>query len=93
MAAADTDTQVSAFVSAETKEQLERHTRATGVKKAFLIEQALLHHLAALDELPQDVIIPPRLVLSKRSGKQLMERLAKPPKPTAALRRLMKHGR
>jgi uncharacterized protein (DUF1778 family) len=72
---------------------LEQHTRATGLKKGFVIEQALLHHLAALHELPQDVIIPSQIVLSKRSGKQLMERLAKPPKPTAALRRLMKNGR
>ena len=86
------ETQISAFVSAETKRLLEEQTRATGIKKGFLIEQALRHHLDALRALPADVIIPPRLVVSPKSGRALLARLGHAKPPTAALRKLMKDG-
>ena len=53
-----TDTQISAHISVETRELIERYTGAHGLKKGALVEQALLHHLQALRELPADVIIP-----------------------------------
>ena len=53
-------TQISAYVSQSTKALLERYADAHGVKKAHLVEEALLHHLQALHELPADVIIPAR---------------------------------
>ncbi len=53
------ETQISAHVSDTTKELVERYVEAHGVKKGHLIEEALLHHLLALRELPADVIIPP----------------------------------
>jgi uncharacterized protein (DUF1778 family) len=87
-----TETQISAFISDETKRLLEEQSRATGVKKGFLIEQALRHHLEALRTLPPDVIVPARLVASAASGKPLVERLRKPGKPAAELKRLMKDG-
>lgn len=37
-------TQISANVSPETRDLLERYVRARGLKKGFVIEQALLHH-------------------------------------------------
>ena len=52
----DRETQISAVVSETTKELLERHVRATGVKKGYLVEQALRHHLQALQELPAEVV-------------------------------------
>jgi hypothetical protein len=60
------DTQISAHISQETKEKVERYAAAHGVKKGALVEQALLHHLQALHELPADLVIPPRLVLRFR---------------------------
>jgi hypothetical protein len=80
--------QISAFITMETKELLERYSRAKGIKKAFLIESALLHHLKALLELPADVIIPPRLVVSKKSGEKIIEKIKKPAKPTKTMRAL-----
>jgi len=53
-------TRISVLVSETTRELLERHVRATGVKKGYLVEQALLHHLQALHELPSDVIVHPK---------------------------------
>jgi hypothetical protein len=84
-----TDTQISAHVSEETKEQIERYALAHGVKKGALVEQALLHHLQALRELPADLIIPPRLELSAASFAQAAALTAKPRRPTKALRTLM----
>ena len=83
------ETQISAFVSATTKSELERYTRATGVKKNHLVEEALAHHLQALRELPQDVIVHPRLIVTAASGERVVERLATPAKPTKKLRALM----
>jgi hypothetical protein len=85
------ETQISAPVSKATKELLERHVRATGVKKGHLVEQALLHHLQALDELPAGYIIHPRIVVSRKTGEQML-RQAEKAKPTPALRKLMRDG-
>ena len=81
--------QISARVSEETKQLLEKVSRATGVKKEFLVEEALLHHFQALNELPADVIIPPRLIISSDTAQPLIEQIESP-RPTAALRHLMK---
>jgi len=81
-------TQVSAMISQETKERLERFAKAHGLKKGYLIETALLHHISALESLPADVVIPPRLVVSRRTGEALLERIGKPGKPTAAMKDL-----
>jgi hypothetical protein len=82
-------TQISAFVSATTKEEIERYTRETGVRKNHLVEEALQHHLLALRELPADIIVHPRLIVSARSGIELATGLQRKPKPTAKLRALM----
>jgi len=84
----EASTQVSAMISPATKERLERYARARGLKKGFLIEAALLHHLAALEHLPADVIVPPRLVVSRASGEALLERLAGAGEPTPAMAEL-----
>lgn len=83
--------QISALVSRTTKELLERHVRATGVKKGHLVEQALRHHLEALQELPADVIIHPKLVVTRKSGATILRRV-EADRPTDALRDLMRDG-
>lgn len=85
------ETQISAIISQTTKALLERQARATGMKKGYLIEQALLHHLQALQELPADFVIHPKLVLSKTSGEALLKQV-RAGKPTKALRELMRDG-
>ena len=74
------DKRISARISEETRKQLERYADAQGVKKDALVEQALLHHLQALRELPADIIIPPRLELSASSFKRVARLIAKPRK-------------
>jgi hypothetical protein len=85
------DSQISAVVSESTRELLERYVRATGVKKGYLVEQALRHHLQALQELPADVIVHPTLVLTRKSGEEVLEAIAKA-RPTEPLRDLLRDG-
>jgi hypothetical protein len=82
-------TQISAPISEETKDLLEQHVKATGVKKGYLIESALRYHLRALHELPADVLVPPRVVLTRSSFEQVVKRLRSPGKSTKELRDLM----
>jgi hypothetical protein len=69
---------------------LERYAEAHGIKKAYLVEEALLHHLQALHELPADVIIPPRLVVDRQSGESILELIERPRRPNKAMRDLFK---
>ena len=81
-------TQISAAISDTTRERLERMTRERGVKKGWLIEHALLHYLHALDQLPTDVIIPPRIIVDRETGERIFQRVEQPAEPTDAMRDL-----
>jgi hypothetical protein len=83
------ETQISAYISEETKQEVELYVGAHGLKKGALVEQALLHHLKALRELPADIIIPPRIELSDKSFLDVAKRISKPRKPSKAMRALM----
>lgn len=84
---ADT-TQISAHISPDTKERMERLVRSLGITRTHLVEQALLHHLRALTELPLDLIVPSRVVLSRESAERVRDLTERPPEPTDAMRRL-----
>lgn len=83
-----TTTQISAHVPRTLKERMERYVRASGVTQAYLIQQALLHHLQALEELPPDAIVPARLVITRDSAEHVRDRLRRPPEPTEEMKRL-----
>jgi carbamoylphosphate synthase small subunit len=85
------EAQISAVVSVETRDLLERYVRATGTKKGRLIESALRHHLQALEALPLDAVVQPRLVVTRRSGEEILSRI-RSPRPTKALKKLMASG-
>ncbi len=77
--------QISAHLQRTTLLRLERHARLTGTKKGFIIEQALCHHLEALEALPADVVTPAVITVDKASTKRVLRRLTKPQAPTKAL--------
>ncbi len=85
------ETQISAQISETTRDLMEKHVRKTGVKKGHLVEQALLHHLQALDELPTEYIIHPRIVVARKTAEEML-RQAESAEPTPALRELMRDG-
>ena len=81
-------TQISAHISHSTSSELEDYVEARGLKKGYVIEQALRHHLRALRDLPADVIVPPQLVVSAETAERLADRMLKPRTPTPAMRAL-----
>lgn len=83
-----TTTQISAHISVATKEMMERYVRETGITRAHLVEEALLHHLQALKELPVDVVVPARAVLSAESAARVRRLTRRPKPPTDAMKRL-----
>jgi len=82
--------QISAYISNETQANMEHYSVTYGIKKAFLIENALDHYLQALYAIPQEFIIPSKLVLNEESFKTVMDMIENPPEPTEALRDLMR---
>ena len=82
--------QISATISAATKEKLDRFTESHGLKKNYVVEQALLYFMEARRALPDEALIPARLVLEDQAFDRIVEMLDQPPAPTQALRDLMR---
>jgi hypothetical protein len=80
------ETKISAYISDDARAALETYVKQRGVEKAHVIEEALLHHLQALREIPEDVIIPARLVLSEESMRQVADRAAADEEPSEDLK-------
>ena len=78
--------QISATISAATKEKLDRFTESHGLKKNFVVEQALLFFMEARRELPDEALVPARIVLQDEDFDRVVAMLAEPPAPTKALR-------
>lgn len=85
-----TDAQVSATISAATKERLDRFTERLGLKKNFVVEQALLFFMESRRELPDEAFVPTRLVLDDEVFDELVARLDAPDAPTDGLVELMR---
>ena len=77
-------------MSEETRAAIEAYVKRRGVKKAYLIEEALQHHLQALREIPEDLIIPPRLVLTDEAMTEIVDRITQEDRPTEALKALFR---
>ena len=84
------ESQISATISAATKESLDRFTESHGLKKNFVVEQALLYFMKARKELPDEALIPARLVLEDKAFDRVGDLLESPPAPTETLRELMR---
>jgi uncharacterized protein (DUF1778 family) len=85
-----TDAQVSATISAATKDKLDRFTEQLGLKKNFVVEQALLFFMESRRELPDEAFVPTRLVLDDERFDELVARLEAPGAPTDGLVELMR---
>ena len=82
--------QISATISAATKEKLDRFAESHGLKKNFVVEQALLFFMEARRELPDEALVPARIVLEEEGFDRVVAMLAEPPAPTEGLRKLMR---
>lgn len=77
--------QISAYISNETQAKMEHYSATYGVKKGFLIENALEHYLQALYTIPEEFIIPSKIVLSDSSFETVMDMVDNSPEPTKEL--------
>ena len=84
------DAQVSATISAATKDKLDRFSEQLGLKKNFVVEQALLFFMESRRELPDEAFVPTRLVLDDEQFDELVARLEGPGAPTDRLVELMR---
>lgn len=83
------DAQISATISEATKEKLDRFTESHGLKKNFVVEQALLYFMEARRQLPDEALVPARLVVDDKVFDRIAELVLSPPAPTQALKELM----
>lgn len=85
--------QISATVSSATKQELDRFTESHGLKKNYVVEQALLFFMTARRELPDEALIPARIVLEDASFDRIAATVERAPAPARALRELMRGRR
>ena len=80
--------QISAYIEDDIKEKMERYAVSHGLKKGYLIENALSYYLDALDAVPQSQIVPGSLSISEGELNKLLEQ--EDHTPTQALKVLMR---
>jgi uncharacterized protein (DUF1778 family) len=88
-----TQSQISATISSATKDELDRFTESHGLKKNYVVEQALLFFMRARGELPDEALIPARIVLEDDAFDRIAAGLEQAPAPSEALRDLMRGRR
>lgn len=88
-----TQSQISATISSATKEELDRFSESHGLKKNYVVEQALLFFMKARRELPDEALIPARIVLDDEAFDRIAALVEQPPAPPKALRELMRGRR
>ncbi|CAN2041389.1 Ribbon-helix-helix protein CopG domain-containing protein [Candidatus Magnetomoraceae bacterium gMMP-15] len=81
---------ISANISFETFKLMEHYVHQKGIQTSILLENAILHYLQAIDYLPEDIIIPPKIIVSKTCGENLLKCIENPSKPTKAMKALFK---
>jgi len=82
--------QISAYIEDDIKEKMERYATSHGLKKGYLIENALSYYLDALDAVPQSQIVPGSLHISEEELDKILEQEDRI--PTQALKALMRNA-
>jgi uncharacterized protein (DUF1778 family) len=86
----DDQTEISAYVSATTKRRLDEFARETGLKKGYILEQALDSYLSSSEAIPEEYLVPSVIVLTNESYDRVVEQMLHPEEPTPALRALLR---
>ena len=64
--------QISAYINPETKKELEYYSKYKGMKKSFLVEEALNFHFRALREIPEMFIIPTKILVNNEEFENII---------------------
>jgi len=81
--------QISAYISSETQESMEYYSYKYGVKKGFIVENAIDYYLQALYSISEDFVIPAKIELKHKSFEKVVDMIENPPKPTKGLKDLV----
>ena len=79
--------QISAYIDDDVKVKMEQYSAAHGLKKGFLIQNALDYYLNVLHEIPSSVIVPSHLEVNDATMEQLLK--AEDNKPNIKLKNLL----
>jgi len=77
------------MLSTSTKERLDLFTERLGMKKNFVVEQAILFFMQSRCELPDEAFIPTRIVLGDEGFEEFVQMIESDDQPTQALVELM----
>ena len=80
--------QISAYIQDDVKQKLEDYSTNHGMKKGYLIENAIEYYLNALIELPSNVLVPSNITISKDTYNEI-EKLENK-EPNLELKNLLK---
>lgn len=80
--------QISAYIEDDIKQKLEEYALNHGLKKGYLIENAIEYYLQALYDLPSSVVVPSSVTISKETYEQIQSLEDK--EPTNELKELLK---
>ena len=83
-------TQISVYISDESKALFEEFSKRSDQKKGFIVEQALLQYISAQQELPRGIMIPPAITVTKEVFDTV---IVAENEPTEALVKLMHEDR
>jgi len=72
--------QISAYIEDDIKEKMEKYSAANGLKKGFLIQNALDYYLNALHEIPSHMIVPSHMTVDEQTFNVLLHSETKPNK-------------
>ena len=64
--------QISAYIEDDIKEKMERYSSAHGLKKGYLIQNALDYYLNALHEIPSTFIVPSHLSVTEEDFRAII---------------------
>ena len=64
--------QISAYIEDDIKEKMERYASSHGLKKGYLIQNALDYYLNALHEIPGSYIVPSQLNVTEENFKAII---------------------
>ena len=79
--------QISAYIEDDIKQKMEHYSAAHGLKKGYLIQNALDYYLNVLHEIPSSVIVPSHISVDVGTMEQLLE--VADHKPNAKLKKLL----
>ncbi len=79
--------QISAYIQDDVKKKLEDYSTSHGMKKGFLIENAIEYYLQALYELPSNIVLPSSISINSTTYEKIKE--LESSEPTEKLKELV----